>query len=76
MPEATTEKRCAAHLPHQPGVALGARRQRRRQKLAELLRQVHEDCAGLEDANRLLTAVVAMAGILEFGLSASKPLPN
>ena len=58
MAEAAADIGRAAHLPEQPGQALGARGALLRQELAELLGEVHEDRAGLEDADRLRAAAV------------------
>jgi hypothetical protein len=58
MAEAAADIGRAAHLPEQPRQAFGARRDLGRQERAELLGQVHQDRAGLEDPDRLGTAAV------------------
>jgi hypothetical protein len=50
--------RSIAYLPEQPRQAFGARGRFRRQELPELLSQIHQDRAGLEDADRLGAAAV------------------
>ena len=58
MAEAAAEIGRAAHLPEQPGEALGARRRLGRQEGAELFGEMDEDGAGLEHPDRLFAAAV------------------
>ena len=58
MPEAAADEGRAAHLPEQPRQAFGARGRRGGQQGAELLGQMHQDRAGLEDPDRLRAAAV------------------
>src|SRR6185312_3380266 len=58
MAEAAAEIGRAAHLPEQPGEALGARGLIGRQEGAELLGEISEDRTGLEHADRLCAAAV------------------
>src|SRR6476469_7842253 len=58
MAEAAAQEGRTAHLPEEPGERLGPLRTRSRQELAELLRQVDQDCSGFEDSDRLGAATV------------------
>ena len=58
MAEAAAEIGRAAHLPEQPVQRLGAERDVLRQEGAELLRQIEQDRAGFEHADRLRSAAV------------------
>ena len=58
MPEAAAQERRRAHLPLQPGQALGPRGRAGGQEGAELLGQIHEDRAGFEHPDRLRSAAV------------------
>ena len=76
MAKSAAKVRRASHLPEQPGQALSALGGFRRQKGAELLREVKQDRAGFEDTDRLGPLRSTKAGIFELGLMATKPLPN
>src|SRR5690349_14033892 len=58
MTEAAADIGRAAHLPEQPGQALGACGALLGQELAEFLSEVHQDRTGLEDADRFRAAAV------------------
>jgi hypothetical protein len=74
--EAAAQEGRAAHLPEQPRQALGPRRRLAGQEGAELLGQVQQDRARLEHAHGCGPLRSTSAGILELGLTATKPLPN
>ena len=81
MAEAAAQEGRAAQLPEQPGQpgqAFGPRRAALGQEGAELVGQVHHDRARLEHPHRLRCAALRSmsAGILELGLTATKPLPS
>src|SRR5271156_972302 len=58
MAKAAADIRRAAHLPEQPRQAFRPRAHFRRQELAELLGQVHQDRSRFENADRLWAAAV------------------
>src|SRR5208283_239334 len=66
--ESSAEIRRASHLPEQPGQAFGARADLGRQECPELLGEIEQDRAGLEDADRLRTAAVHHSRYLGVGI--------
>src|SRR6185312_16575918 len=58
VPESATEVGRCAHLPEEPRQTFGTRRMLGRQELAKLLREIDEDGARLEHADRLRTAAI------------------
>ena len=76
MAEAATDVGRGADLPEQPRQTLGATRRFAQRELAELLRGY----SGIApDSNTRVGGAVERsisAGILEFGLTATKPEPN
>ena len=68
MAEAAAEKRRRAHLPEEPGEALGPRAGFGRQEGAELLGEIEQDRAGFEHADRLRAAAVDHGRDLRIGI--------
>ena len=64
MAESAAEIRRRAHLPEEPGEALRTLGGFGRQEGPELLRQMEQDRAGLEEPDRLRTAAVHQSGDL------------
>src|SRR5690554_5053398 len=72
MTEATTEQRSAPHLPEQPIQALGAPGHVLGNELTELLRQVQQDGAGLEQPQRRVDAGIQHGRDLRVGVDLDK----
>jgi hypothetical protein len=72
MTKAAADIGRAAHLPEEPGQAFGARGALGRQQGAELLGEIDDS----KTRTGLGSERSSKAGILEFGLTATKPLPN
>ena len=72
MAEAAAEIGRAAHLPEQPGQALGPALAVRRQEGAELLGEIEQDRAGLEHADRRRAAAVHQRGDLRVRVHADE----
>ena len=72
MTKAPAQQGRRAHLPEQPGQALGACGGIGGDKFAKLLREIEQDSAGFKDARRLGRAVIHQCRNFGIGVDADK----
>ena len=72
MAEAAAQKRCAAHLPEQPGHAFGLQDKVFWHKRLEFLRQVPQDGCRFEHTHRLGSAAVEQRRNFGVGVDGNK----